>query len=1037
MDWLKVTHKSLSLIILVFTLGNGQSFGKQKVQYEQFDFHVIHSSPFAVYYYPSEIEAAKGATGYLHYWLEKFEKVFKIDIPDPQHIIFYANHADFQQTTVTLGQISQGTGGFTEGLKSRIVMPLTGICSQDKHVVGHELVHVYHFAHLKKTMPSIPLWVIEGMAEYLSVGHSSPLTSMWLRDDVINKSVPTIQQISRGGRYFPYRYGHAVWSFLAGHFSDTIIEPLFESVIKLGLKNGMERTLSISMDSLSDLFQDHVYETHTPTLKGKINPSGYGSPLIIGKGGMNIAPSVSPDGKYVTFFSRRDVFSLSLYLANMKTGRVIKKLLNTTTNPYFDALSFINSTGAWSPDSKQFALITFDKGDNSIAILDIENRDIVQEITLSQPEAITALSWSPDGKQLAISGTMGAINDLYLYTFETYSIEKITHSIHAEIQPAWSPDGSKIAFATDRFGAAHPDSLADLEPKIGIMDITTKEVEIIGFSGPIKHINPHFSKDGKSVYFVADPDGVSNIFRYDLEEDTFFRLTDIATSISGLSELASCFSMSANEQQFVFNVFDRGQYNIYSLSANRMQETSYVKTDTVYGRNTHLFPLLMSRSTESEDSIRTTKKGTEDSTHQDQNRVASLQSDLKDTTISSKHFATIDSTTSYDPRLKLLSIGDISFGFSANQYGALFGGSASMLFGDILGIHRLGIATQVLGDWRNISLETAYLNIKNRINWGVGLNHVPYETVFLSSGIDTMTIGSSVMPVDKIELVTRRTFLDQLSFSLEYPLSAQSRFEISPGYTFLWYQGEGERIRFLNGQVIDEEEFDPTLPEPLSLFQSSFALVGDYTIPGFTAPIEGWRYRIGLETTTGSLTYLALLFDYRHYFFLRPFTFALRGVHYGRYFKDAENDRLSNLSLGFASLVRGYESSSFSAWDCTLEDGRYSCPEVDRLSGSRIAVGNAELRIPLLGVQGMGLINAQFIPTNLVGFFDIGVAWNKDDYPKASLNRYSRKRIPITSAGIATRSNLAGLLIFQLYFAYPFQRANREWQFGFLLEQGW
>lgn len=1021
-------------LLISFNAVNAQSFGKQKVQYEVFDFQTLHSSPFAVHYYPEEYQAVKGAVGYLHKWIAQYKQIFTQPIPNPQHVIFYANHADFQQTTVTLSEVSQGTGGFTEGLKSRIVMPLTGICSQDNHVVGHELVHVYHYALMKSRMPSIPLWIIEGMSEYISVGNRSPLTAMWLRDDLINNHSPTIEQISRGTRYFPYRYGHAVWSFIAGHWGDTIIEPLFKNVIKQGLKNGMETTLNLPYDSISILFQNRVQQTLGASLKGRINPSGYGSPIIRGQGGMNISPAVSPDGKYITFFSRRDVFTLSLYLAEVSTGKIIKRLIKTTSNPYFDALSFINTTGAWSPDSKRFALISFKKGDNGIAILNIKRRKIEREISLDTPQAITALSWSPNGSKLVIAGTQGGISDLFIYNLATDSLEKITNTIHAEIQPSWSPDGKSLVFATDRFTEAHPDSLADKLPKIGIMNLLTRNINIFGFPGHVKHICPYFSSDGKSIYFVADPDGFSNIFRYDFTAQKYFRLTNIATGISGLSELSPALSVSRKENLLVFNVFDRQQFNIYTLSQKRIKEIEYTIDTLDYDKNTYLIPLPQPDdfSTKAENHLSVPQESADSTIQPVDTTNQKVSSSLINET-NPLH----DSTSPYDPQLKLLSIGDLTFGFSANQFGALFGGSARILFGDILGIHRLGLATQVFGDWKNISFQAAYANLKYRVNWGTSIEHLPFEFSYVYTGTDTLTVNGQLSPVDEIEFLTQRTFVDQATLTLEYPFSAHSRLEFSPGYTLQWHQGEGERITLLNGQVIQEETFEPDFPEPLNLFQSNITAVSDFSIPGFTAPIDGWRYRLGLGATTGSLSYLSVLFDYRHYFFLRPFTVAFRGIHFGRYFKDSESNRLSPLSLSNPSLIRGYGSSSFSIWDCSLENGVYTCPEIDRLIGSRIAVGNAELRIPILGVQGMGLIRAQFIPTNLIGFFDIGTAWTSDDWPRASLDPDSKKRIPVTSAGVATRSNLGGILIFQLYFVYPFQHATKEWQFGFLIEQGW
>ena len=51
-----------------------------------------------------------------------------------------------------------------------------------------------------------------------------------------------------------------------------------------------------------------------------------------GGGRLNLAASLSPDGRRMVFLSERDQFSIDLYLADAATGRVIRKLLTTATN---------------------------------------------------------------------------------------------------------------------------------------------------------------------------------------------------------------------------------------------------------------------------------------------------------------------------------------------------------------------------------------------------------------------------------------------------------------------------------------------------------------------------------------------------------------------------------------------------------------------------------------------------------------------------------------------------------------------------------
>ncbi len=187
-------------------------------------------------------------------------------------------------------------------------------------------------------------------------------------------------------------------------------------------------------------------------------------------------------------------------------------------------------------------------------------------------------------------------------------------------------------------------------------------------------------------------------------------------------------------------------------------------------------------------------------------------------------------------------------------------------------------------------------------------------------------------------------------------------------------------------------------------------------------------------TTFGSLNFLTFLADFRQYFRASPFTFAFRGMHYGRYFKDAEDQRLFPLYVGYDHLVRGYSYSSFSAEECSGPD----CPELNRLIGSKIAIGNFEVRLPLLGHERLSLIKSRVLPIDFNLFADGGIAWRDDETPVWEFATISSERIPVFSAGASFRINLFGYIVGEVYYAYPFQRPQRQsGVFGLSLSPGW
>ena len=171
--------------------------------------------------------------------------------------------------------------------------------------------------------------------------------------------------------------------------------------------------------------------------------------------------------------------------------------------------------------------------------------------------------------------------------------------------------------------------------------------------------------------------------------------------------------------------------------------------------------------------------------------------------------------------------------------------------------------------------------------------------------------------------------------------------------------------------------------------------------------------------------------DFRQYVMpVQPVTFAVRAFQYGRYGSGSEDARLPPLYLGYSGLVRGYDPNSFEPGECTVTlDG--SCPEFDRLVGSRIMVINAEVRAPAVGLFN-GSLSYGLIPVELFGFFDSGVAWTRATKPEL----FGGDREMVSSAGFGARVNALGYLIAEFNLARPLNREGRGWLFVFNLRPG-
>ena len=1001
---------------------HAQYFGRNKVQYESFDFRVLKTEHFDIYFYPPEEAAANHAARMGERWYARLSSIFDHELSGRQPLILYASAPEFQQTNAVGGNIGEGTGGVTEALRRRIVLPTGGTLGDLDHVIGHELVHAFQYDITGSGRPNslgalpgaaqLPLWFIEGMAEYLSIGPDAPQTAMWMRgalSDTGRDTLPSFRQLD-DPRYFPYRYGHAFLAWVAGHWGDHVIGQLLRGAgRRRDIAQALTRVLNTSPDTLVARWHAETHATYDPLRTTTAQPETFGPPVIVVKGRdgrYNVSPALSPDGSQVMFLSDRGLFSIDLFLADARTGEVKRQITKTALDPHYQSLQFIQSAGSWSPDGSRFVFAGISAARPILSVYNVERKKIERDIKLPSLDEVFNPSWSPDGRLIAFAGLVGGLSDLFVYDLEFNKLNRLTNDAFADLQPAWSPDGRTLAFATDRF-TTDLGLLKIGHYTLGLIDVGTGRVtRLPGFEGA-RHINPQWSPDGTSLFFVSDPDGISNVYRADLAGGRITQVTDLYTGVSGITETSPALSVAQRSGRLVYSVFRANGYGLYAIDSSEVLAGRPFNHDASV-RIAAVLPPVDRRNPLLVDLLK--------------NPDLEIPQD------------TAFPVQPYRSGFSLTYIGRPSLMAGSNQFGTFVGGGAALYFSDILGNHNLVTALEVNGGLKDVTAQVGYQNLSHRLNWGGTVQQIPYLTGGYAQG--TGDVNGEPAFIEQ-QLLVRQTNRD-IAGLVSYPFSEVQRFDLQAGYSNISFDRElrTQGFSLVTGEEILNEKVDLPAPSSLDLGFGSAALVYDNSFFGATSPILGQRYRLEVSPTIGALTYVGVLADYRRYFMpVRPFTFATRLLHYGRYAKDGEDSRLQPLFLGQEGLVRGYSYGSFDATECVAPPSDpSSCPVFDQLLGSRVVVGNAELRFPLFGALGIGSGYYGIFPIEVAVFGDAGLAW--DNGHKPSVFGGSGTRDPVFSAGAGLRINLFGFVVAEVDLVRPFDRPGKDWIWQFQLQPG-
>ncbi len=895
-------------------------FGKNRVHYDRFEWHIYKTDHFELFYYPSIEPHLERVAAYAESAYQHISSELKHDLPFRVPIILFKTQSEFQSQNIVGMELPEGVLAFAEPERNRMVLPIDEPPDQLYRLIVHELTHVFEFDIIPRGLvgANLPLWVDEGLANYMA-GYWNVLDLMQVRDAALSDSVPRISQFEAqplSGR-LPYSLGHATFEFIETKWGKEGLRQFLFSLRKSvigGGESAYEEALKTAPEDFDEQFDRYLKQRFYP-FRDKERPADYGRNLSPNpRQNRNLTTvlslDASPSGDMLAgIVGNRKDQELDIIILSAKTGEVIRNLTQG-----FDkdrGFEYISTSGglrgnlvpwiAWAPVGDRIAYFVRTEKDKTLIVQNVIDRRIDYRIPLKSVDGPESPSFSPDGMTVAFSALRDGVSDIFVVNLTTGEIKNVTNDKYADYSPTFAPDGRSIVYS----------ARISSNDKLFQLDLAS----------------------GKKAQLT-----------FGAHDDTSAKFADASTIVFTSTALPPTPPLPVEVARNAY------MPNVWSLDlrANELKQW----TDTVTG---NISPVPLRTAGPLRVAFISYYKG--------ENAINVVSTERPRATVASADFGTAGPILDFTPpmghqlvpdnihrkgrfeRMTLANRPPINVGVTSSGNWL---GSTELVFTDVLGDKMFGFSILSISQYR--SFGASYVNIERRLQYSLqGF----WQDQFYYGGAEY----SQYAPLlDRDNAIATRTQRGAIASAI-YPFNRYTRAELYGGYQYL-----RESYDNFNQDIANDDQIDfsgnPIFRDG-NMLPLGVAIVQETTVFREYGPVAGNTFRIALDYSPGFggswLTRTTAQVDARHY--TRLGTNGVFAVRFKGFRSWGTNPDF--MYFGGNSEMRGYEYLQF--------------------YGQHAFFANAELRFPIieamltpLGVLG-GLRG--------VFFFDVGGSgFNGVDY---------------------------------------------------------